>query len=85
MILVMSVMPGFGGQAFDPVALEKLHRLRTLAGDSFVLEVDGGINQQTIPACAQAGANFFVVGSAIFHSSDYRQRVQQLKQLAQGQ
>lgn len=66
LVLVMSVMPGFGGQAFDPVALEKLQRLRSQVGDEVILEVDGGVNDKTIADCAAAGANWFVAGSAVF-------------------
>jgi len=81
LLLVMSVEPGFGGQAFQPVALEKL---RTLAGRAKrpLLEVDGGVNEATIAACAEAGAELFVVGSAIFHHDDYSQRIERLSRLA---
>src|SRR5690606_29613752 len=65
LILVMSVMPGFGGQAFDPVALEKLATLRDRSDVDALLEVDGGVNAETIAACAEAGADLLVVGSAI--------------------
>ncbi len=82
MVLVMSVMPGFGGQKFDPIALDKLRTLRQQAGDRLLLEIDGGINEQTIAECRQAGAELFVVGSAIFQTPDYRQSVAQLTQLA---
>ena len=75
LVLVMSVMPGFGGQAFDPVALEKLQHLRSKAGPEVILEVDGGVNDETIAACAEAGANWFVAGSAIFGSGDNGQGV----------
>ena len=82
LVLVMSVEAGFGGQAFNPVALEKLTRLRTLVSPETVLEVDGGINSQTIARCAQAGAQWFVVGSAIFRSHDYARSVAELEHLA---
>jgi ribulose-phosphate 3-epimerase len=82
MILVMSVMPGFGGQAFHSVALEKLYRLRKLVGPKMPLEVDGGVNQQTIKQCAEAGANLFVVGSAILGQSDYAGVIAELHHLA---
>ncbi|RIK80756.1 MAG: ribulose-phosphate 3-epimerase [Planctomycetota bacterium] len=82
LVLVMSVEAGFGGQAFNPVALEKLTRLRTLVSPETVLEVDGGVNAQTISRCAQAGAEWFVVGSAIFRSNDYARSVAELEQLA---
>ncbi len=82
LILVMSVMPGFGGQAFNRVALEKLSRLRKLVGPKMTLEVDGGVNQLTIKQCAEAGANLFVVGSAILGQSDYAGVIAELLRLA---
>ncbi len=78
----MSVQAGFGGQSFNPVALDKLKYLRSVGGDHLVLEVDGGVNPTTIGDCAQAGADLFVVGSAIFRQPQYGQAVQQLKSLA---
>jgi len=83
LLLVMSVDAGFGGQSFNDVALEKLRRLRELCGHEIMLEVDGGINESTISKCAQAGAELFVVGSAIFRSSHYGTVVNQLADLAQ--
>jgi ribulose-phosphate 3-epimerase len=81
-VLVMSVMPGFGGQEFDEVALEKLRAVRAKAGDSVLLEVDGGVNEETISACVEAGADLLVVGSAITGHGDYRASVSHLTQLA---
>jgi ribulose-phosphate 3-epimerase len=82
-LLVMSVMPGFGGQAFDPVALDKLRAVRSLsAAKNLLLEVDGGVNDATIGSCSEAGATLFVVGSAIFRQPDYDEAVVQLTQLA---
>ncbi len=81
-VLVMSVPAGFGGQPFDPVALDKLRRLTSLVPASTPLEVDGGVNADTIGRCAAAGARFHVVGSAIFESDDYPSRVAQLRRLA---
>jgi ribulose-phosphate 3-epimerase len=84
LVLVMSVNPGFGGQAFIPSALDKLRRVRAkidASGRSIRLEVDGGINAQTIEAAAQAGADTFVAGSAIFGKSDYRAVVSELRGL----
>ena len=67
LILVMSVNPGFGGQAFIPGAIEKIARLRALAGGRPIdIEVDGGITPETAPKVAQAGANVLVAGSAVF-------------------
>jgi ribulose-phosphate 3-epimerase len=75
MILIMSVNPGFAGQAFIPAMLAKLHAARRLidaSGRSIRLEVDGGIKVDNIAAVAAAGADTFVAGSAIFGSADYR-------------
>ena len=74
MILIMSVNPGFGGQSFIPSALAKIRRARELinaSGRQIRLEVDGGIKTDNIAAVAQAGADTFVSGSAIFGSGDY--------------
>jgi ribulose-phosphate 3-epimerase len=81
LLLVMSVMPGFGGQEFDPVALDKLRSLRANpAAADLLLEVDGGVNERTIGNCAEAGAALFVVGSAILRQPDYRAAVERLQQ-----
>jgi ribulose-phosphate 3-epimerase len=67
LILVMSVNPGFGGQAFIPAAVDKIARLRALAGARPIdIEVDGGITPETAPLAARAGANVLVAGSAVF-------------------
>lgn len=80
--LVMSVPAGFGGQPFHPVALDKLRRLREIGGPDLLLEVDGGVNEQTIHQCAVAGAQLFVVGSALFRAASYPAAVQGLSDLA---
>jgi ribulose-phosphate 3-epimerase len=82
LVLVMSVSPGFGGQAFNPVALDKLRALHAAAGDRLVLEVDGGVNATTIARCAEAGAHLHVVGSAIFGHPNYAESIATLTQLA---
>ena len=82
LVLVMSVAAGFGGQAFQPVALDKLRALRERVAPGVVLEVDGGINDQTIGECARAGADWFVAGSAIFSSADYQQSIRGLQEAA---
>ena len=70
LILVMSVNPGFGGQAFIPEAVERIARLRTLCGARPIdIEIDGGITPEVAPAVAQAGANVLVAGSAVFKGS----------------
>jgi ribulose-phosphate 3-epimerase len=67
LVLVMSVNPGFGGQAFIPFVTEKISRLRALAGTRPIdIEVDGGITPETAPLVTQAGANVLVAGSAVF-------------------
>ncbi|NIP84718.1 MAG: ribulose-phosphate 3-epimerase [Planctomycetales bacterium] len=81
LVLVMSVVPGFGGQQFDPVALDKLQQLRDRVERSTILSVDGGINEQTIAKCAAAGADWLVAGSAIFHHQNRGQRVAFLRSL----
>ena len=81
-VLVMSVMPGFGGQKFDPVALDKLRTLRTLVGPEVLLEIDGGINHDTISSAVDAGAQLLVVGSAIFKHHDYQAALGELTSLA---
>ncbi len=68
-VLIMTVNPGFGGQAFIPSMLDKIRRTRALlqeTGSSAQIQVDGGIDKDTIKACFQAGATNFVVGTAIF-------------------
>ena len=67
LILVMSVNPGFGGQKFISDTLDKVRKLRAMAGHRPIdIEIDGGITAETAPAAARAGANAFVAGSAVF-------------------
>lgn len=82
LVLVMSVMPGFGGQEFEPAAVEKISRLRQLAPPEVLLSVDGGIDRDTIVPCAAAGADLFVTGSALFSGDDYGRFVAELTGLA---
>ncbi|MCR9291084.1 MAG: ribulose-phosphate 3-epimerase [bacterium] len=82
LLLIMSVEAGFGGQSFNPIALEKLKAARQ-ESDALLLEVDGGVNLDTIADCHAAGAQLFVVGSAIFGQSDYRNAVRSLRQAIQ--
>jgi ribulose-phosphate 3-epimerase len=84
LVLVMSVEPGFGGQEFQPVALEKLRRVRSLSAD-VLLSVDGGVNPRTIGSCAEAGADLLVVGTALLNNNDYRKRYEELTALAKSQ
>ncbi len=78
LVLVMSVDAGFGGQEFQTAALEKLRQLRDRVGPAVLLEVDGGVNDATIASCAEAGAQLFVVGSAIFRNDEYQSAISQL-------
>jgi ribulose-phosphate 3-epimerase len=85
LILVMSVNPGFGGQAFIPFAVEKISRLRALAGGRAIdIEVDGGITPDTAARVAQAGANVLVAGSAVFRAGkgDYRANIAAIRNAA---
>jgi ribulose-phosphate 3-epimerase len=79
LMLVMSVNPGFGGQSFITAAVEKITRLRAMAGGRDIdIEVDGGITPETAPAVVRAGANVLVAGSAVFrgHNADaYRANI----------
>lgn len=75
MVLLMSVNPGFGGQSFIPATLDKLREARQIIADSgheIRLEIDGGVKINNIREIAQAGADTFVAGSAIFGTSDYK-------------
>jgi len=83
-VLIMSVNPGFGGQAFIDNSLEKIRRLRRMIGDrglSTRVEVDGGIKENNIAEVAAAGADVFVAGSAIFGRKDYRQVIARFKEI----
>lgn len=81
-VLVMSVEPGFGGQAFEPSVLDKVRALRNRPGAQPLVEIDGGIHNETIAQAAGAGAQLFSVGSAIFRSKDYKAAIAQLVKLA---
>ena len=77
-VLVMSVNPGFGGQAFIPNSLDKIKELRRMIHNrklSTLIEIDGGVNEKTISAVADAGTDIFVAGSAIFGSRDYKETI----------
>lgn len=82
MVLLMSVNPGFGGQIFIPQALEKVRRLRRLIDAehlNVLIEVDGGVDDQTAPALKEAGANVLVSGSYVFKADQPEQRILSLK------
>lgn len=77
MVLVMSVNPGFGGQKFIPNVLDKIKAIRAMRAD-IDIQVDGGITNETIGSCIEAGANIFVAGSYVF-SGNYKERIDLLK------
>jgi ribulose-phosphate 3-epimerase len=82
MILLMSVNPGFGGQSFIPQALDKLRQARTLIDNSefdIRLEIDGGVKIDNIRKIAEAGADTFVAGSAIFGSVNYKDTIDKMR------
>lgn len=82
MILLMSVNPGFGGQSFIPKTLDKLRAVRKMIDDSgrnIRLEIDGGVKVDNIKEIAQAGADMFVAGSAIFNQPDYKAVIEQMR------
>jgi ribulose-phosphate 3-epimerase len=87
MLLVMTVEPGFGGQHFLDLVLPKIRRARKLIGsreDSVWLQVDGGVTAETIVRCAEAGADVFVAGSAVFGATDPAAAVTDLRRMAEG-
>jgi ribulose-phosphate 3-epimerase len=82
LVLVMSVNPGFGGQAFIPASLDKVGAVRSLVDDSgrdVRLEIDGGIKVDNIRAAKDAGADMFVAGSAIFGSTNYANTISAMR------
>lgn len=79
-ILVMTVNPGFGGQAFMADQLPKIVLLKEKIGQrKILLEVDGGIHIQTAPLCREAGADILVAGTAVFSGGDYKSNIQALR------
>ena len=81
-VLIMSVNPGFGGQQFIPSALDKVARLSTIIRErelSTLIQIDGGVNVETISRISAAGTDVFVAGSAIFGSDDYERTISELK------
>ncbi len=84
LILVMTVNPGFGGQAFIPAQLQKIRAIRQMIGDRPIhLEVDGGINVDTAPLVAEAGADVIVAGSAVFKGGAYAENIAAIRSAAQ--
>jgi ribulose-phosphate 3-epimerase len=83
-ILIMSVNPGFGGQKFIENSLDKIQALRQMIsnrGYSTMIQIDGGVNKNTIGKIAAAGANIFVAGSAIYQSNNYQETIAQFRKL----
>jgi len=83
-VMIMSVNPGFGGQKFIPNSIEKIRALRKIIQDrglSTLVEVDGGVNENTIKNISDAGADVFVAGSAIFKSPDYKKTISTFRKL----
>ncbi|MBX9683792.1 MAG: ribulose-phosphate 3-epimerase [Hyphomicrobium sp.] len=87
LILLMTVNPGFGGQAFIPAVLEKIRRVRDMVGDRPIdIEVDGGVTPETAAMVAEAGANVLVAGSAVFKGgspSAYAANIKAIREAAQ--
>ncbi len=82
LLLVMAVQPGFGGQSFQDAVLEKIVELkdvRTRYGYNYVISVDGGVDEQTAPACRQAGAEILVSGTYLLQSPDRRLAIRRLR------
>ena len=85
MLLVMTVEPGFGGQSFLDMCLPKIRRTRELVakhGIDVWLQVDGGVSMETIERCAEAGADVFVAGSAVFKADDPNAMIESLRETA---
>jgi ribulose-phosphate 3-epimerase len=86
MILIMTVEPGFGGQKFLEVCVPKIRRTRQLLdkhGLDLWIEIDGGVSADTIEQCAEAGADVFVAGSAVYAADDPNAMVEDLRTLAE--
>ena len=84
MVLLMSVNPGFGGQQFIPHTLDKVRELRALierTGSKALIEVDGGVNDDTAPQLVAAGADVLVAGSHVFKASNPEEAIRSLKSL----
>ena len=83
LILIMSVNPGFGGQAFIPAALDKLHEVRALVGARPIdIEIDGGVTPENTARVVQAGANVLVAGSAVFKGGNYKANIAAIRNAA---
>ena len=86
-IMIMSVNPGFGGQKFIPNSLDRVRALREMIrerGLTTLIEIDGGVNENTIKNISDAGVDVFVAGSAIFKSPDYKKTIAKFRELISG-
>lgn len=86
-VLIMSVNPGFGGQAFIPNSLDKIKALRKMINDrglSTLIQIDGGVNPENIQSIARAGADVFVAGSAIYGTQDYKKTIDSFRRRLAG-
>jgi ribulose-phosphate 3-epimerase len=86
MLLIMTVEPGFGGQPFLDLCLPKIRRARELVsrhGGQIWLQVDGGVSEKTIERCAEAGADVFVAGSAVYSAPEPDVMVARLREMAE--
>jgi ribulose-phosphate 3-epimerase len=86
-VLIMSVNPGFGGQTFIPGSLDKIKALRKMIDDrglSTLIQIDGGVNPENIKSIAQAGADVFVAGSAIYGTQDYKKAIDDFRRRLAG-
>lgn len=84
-VLIMSVNPGFGGQAFIPYSLDKVRRLDRMRQDArlaFPIEIDGGVTKENLPDVVRAGCDWIVTGSSIFHTPDPAATVREMRQIA---
>jgi len=82
LVLIMTVEPGFGGQAFIESQLEKVKELKSIRENqklNYLIEVDGGVNPETAKLCWDAGADVLVAGSAVFKTQDYKTNIEALK------
>jgi len=84
-VLVMTVNPGFGGQAFIPEMVDKIRRVRAMVGPETNVGVDGGIDPETAPSVVEAGANVLIAGSYTFRSGDYASAIESLRKACQPQ
>jgi ribulose-phosphate 3-epimerase len=84
-VLIMSVNPGFGGQEFIPRSLDKIRRLRNWRAErrlNFAIEIDGGVSRDNVAEIVQAGCDWLVAGSSVFHSADPGATVKEMQQIA---